>query len=182
MMDFHSCSIFLENKCISAFIWFIQEFSADLILRQYVYGCFYKCIWNTAFGRFRPINNGNRNPYSLRKPLDLIPKAGQQVNCSYSSLKIRGVWIKNSPDIFNSIKDFILNNLLYIDLLSCNGRLNDRFAYLENRFPYHPSIRIHKIHRIVIAVDIRTDAGILVSQRIRGCPAGKVTELASLLP
>ena len=36
------------------------------------------------------------------------------------------------------------------------------------------SIRIHEVHRIVISVDIRADAGLLFCQRVRGCPAGEV--------
>ena len=45
---------------------------------------------------------------------------------------------------------------------------------ISGDFPYIFPIRIHIVHRIVIAVDIRADAGILVSQRVRGCPSGKV--------
>ena len=37
-----------------------------------------------------------------------------------------------------------------------------------------PSIRIHKIHRIVIAEGIRRDAVVLLRQRVRGGPAGEV--------
>ena len=54
--------------------------------------------------------------------------------------------------------------------------------YCWNNYHGHPSIRIHIVHRIVIAVDIRADAGILFCQRVRGRPAGEVTELASLFP
>ena len=36
------------------------------------------------------------------------------------------------------------------------------------------SIRIHKVHRIVVAVGIRADAGVLVCKRVRCCPAGEV--------
>ena len=108
-----------------------------------------------AINSSRSINNRIRNSNILSNSFSFISKAGCQIKCGNSFFKTRSVRVKNGTNIIYNTQSFALQDTLDANLFASLGGFVYLFGDLECFTPC-PSIRIHKVHRIVITERIRT--------------------------